>query len=75
MFNGDRVQVKSILKVDRTKDFALLQLPKGTYSTLEIGDSSKLENFNFLSALGFLSENINSLEHLSGHNKTNKQKV
>ena len=74
MFNGDRVQVKSILKVDRTKDFALLQLPKGTYSTLEIGDSSKLENFNFLSALGFLSENINSLERFSGPNKTNNQK-
>jgi len=74
MFNGDRVQVKSILKVDRTKDFALLQLPKGTYSTLEIGDSSKLENFNFLSALGFLSENINSLERFSGPNKKNNQK-
>ena len=74
MFNGDRVQVKSILKVDRTKDFALLQLPKGTYSTLEIGDSSKLENFNFLSALGFLSENINSLERFSSPNKTNNQK-
>ena len=74
MFNGDSVQVKSILKVDRTKDFALLQLPKGTYSTLEIGDSSKLENFDFLSALGFLSENINSLERFSGPNKTNNQK-
>ena len=59
MFNGDRVQVKSILKVDRAKDFALLQLAKGAYSTLEMGDSNKLENFDFLSALGFLSENIN----------------
>ena len=69
MFNGDRVQVKSILKVDRAKDFALLQLPKGAYSTLEMGDSDKLENFNFLSALGFLSENINHLEDFSEPNK------
>ena len=71
MFNGDRVPVKSILKVDRTKDFALLQLPKGVYSTLEMGDSNKLENFDFLSSLGFLSENINSLEVFSGPNKKN----
>ena len=71
MFNGDRVSVKSILKVDRTKDFALLQLPKGVYSTLEMGDSNKLENFDFLSSLGFLSENINSLEVFSGPNKKN----
>ena len=71
MFNGDRVQVKSILKVDRAKDFALLQLPKGAYSTLEMGDSNKLENFDFLSALGFLSENINYLEDFSGPNKKN----
>ena len=71
MFNGDRVQVKSILKVDRAKDFALLQLPKGAYSTLEMGDSNKLENFDFLSALGFLSENINYLEDFSGPSKKN----
>ena len=71
MFNGDRVQVKSILKVDRTKDFALLQLPRGAYSTLEMGDSNKLKNFNFLSALGFLSENINSLEVFSRPYKKN----
>ena len=77
MSNGDRIQVKSILKVDRAKDFAILQLPKGVYSTLEIGDSDKLKNFNFLSALGFLSENINSVESFSGPNKKNdlKEKV
>ena len=76
MFNGDRVPVKTILKVDRTKDFAILQLPKGVYSTLEIGDSDKLENFNFLSALGFLSENINSLESSKPNKKNNlKEKI
>ena len=71
MSNGDRVQVKSILKVDRAKDFALLQLPKGAYSTLEMGDSDKLENFNSLSALGFLSENINPSEVFSEGTKKN----
>jgi len=76
MFNGDRVQVKYILKVDRTKDFAILQLPKGVYSTLEIGDSDELENFNFLSALGFLSEDINSLESSKPNKKNNlKEKI
>ena len=74
MFNSDRIHIKSIVKVDRTKDFALLQLPEGTYSTLEIGDSDKLENFDYLSAIGFLSENINSLEGFSGPNKTNNPK-
>ena len=74
MSNGDRVQVKSILKVDRSKDFALLQLPKGFYSTLEIGNSDNLKNFDFLSALGFLSESINSLESFSETNKNNNQK-
>ena len=72
--NGDRVKIKSILKVDRSKDFALLQLPKGVYSTLEIGNSNNLKNFDFLSALGFLSEKINSLESFSGTNKNNNQK-
>ena len=74
MSNGDRVQIESILKVDRAKDFALLQLPKGAYSTLEMGDSEKLENFNFLSALGFLSENFNPLESFSGSSKKNNLK-
>jgi tetratricopeptide (TPR) repeat protein len=74
MFTGDRFPVKTILKVDRTKDFALLKLPNGVYSTLEIGDSNTLKNFDFLSALGFLSENINSLENLSDLNKKNSQK-
>ena len=74
MFNSDRIHIKSIVKVDRTKDFALLQLPKGTYSTLEIGDSDKLENFDFLSAIGFLSENISSLDGFSGPNKKNNPK-
>ena len=57
MSSGDRVKVKSVLKVDREKDFALLQLTEGAYSTLEIGDSDQLKEFDYLSALGFLSQN------------------
>ena len=59
MKDGNRVQVETILKVDRTKDFALLKLAKGTYSTLEVGDSDRLKEFDYLSALGFLSQNVN----------------
>ncbi len=73
-FTGDRFPIKEILKVDRAKDFALLQLPEGIYSTLEIGDSDTLKNFDFLSALGFLSENINSLESLLDSNKKSSPK-
>ncbi len=58
MSNGDRVKVKSLLNVDRAKDFAILQLAEGAYSTLEIGDSDQLKEFDYLSALGFLSENV-----------------
>ena len=53
MSNGDRVKVKSLLNVDRAKDFAILQLAEGAYSTLEIGDSDQLKEFDYLSALGF----------------------
>jgi tetratricopeptide (TPR) repeat protein len=59
MKGGDRVQAETILKIDRVKDFALLKLAKGTYSTLEIGDSDQLNEFDYLSALGFLSQNVN----------------
>ena len=68
MSNGDKVQVNSILKVDRVKDFALLQLAEGAYSTLEIGDSNNLKEFDYLSAIGFLSENINSFQGFSAPN-------
>ncbi|MBT3515517.1 MAG: tetratricopeptide repeat protein [Nitrospina sp.] len=73
-FSGDRLPIKAILKVDRAKDFALLQLPKGVYSTLEVGDSDTLKNFDFLSALGFLSDNINYLERPLDPDKKNSPK-
>ena len=58
--------IKSVLKIDRIKDFALLKLVDGAYSTLEIGDSDKLKEFDYLSALGFLSQNINVSQAPSG---------
>ena len=74
MLNGDRVQVDSILKVDRVRDFALLQLASGAYSTLEIGDSNNLKEFDYLSALGFLSENINPFQGFSAPNEKGNRK-
>ena len=66
MPSGDQVMVKSVLKVDRNKDFAILQLADGAYSTLEIGNSDGLKEFDYLSALGFLSQNINVSQAPSG---------
>jgi len=56
--NGNIVPVKRVLKVDRIKDFAVLQLKKGFYSTLEIGDSRGIKAYDFTSALGYLSQNV-----------------
>ena len=74
--NGDRFKVESVLKVDRVKDFALLQLEEGAYSTLEIGNSADLKEFDYLSALGFLSQNFDPSQVLSGpEGKSSKQGV
>lgn len=54
--DGRRVAVDAVLNVDRKRDFALLQLEKGFYSTLEIGDSGRLATFDYTSALGFSAE-------------------
>ncbi len=51
--DGRRAAVTGILKVDRVRDFALLKLAEGFYSTLEIGDSAGLKDFDFTTALGF----------------------
>tara|TARA_B100000686_G_scaffold80033_1_gene86337 strand:+ start:1132 stop:2499 length:1368 start_codon:yes stop_codon:yes gene_type:complete len=56
--NGDQVDVKGIYKIDRTRDFAILKLSEGLYSTLELGDSSSLQTYDYTSALGYLSENV-----------------
>lgn len=57
--DGRKVPVKGISTVDRARDFCILQLEEGLYSTLEIGDSDKVEDFDYTSALGFLSQEVN----------------
>ncbi len=56
--NGTKVAVKEIYKIDRIKDFAILKLEEGPYSTLELGDSTELKDYDYTSALGYLSENV-----------------
>lgn len=56
--NGNTVPVEKILKVDRIKDFAVLKLKEGFYSTLEIGDSRNVRAYDYSSALGYLTQNV-----------------
>ena len=56
--NGSTVPVEKIIKVDRVKDFAVLKLKEGFYSTLEIGDSRNIRAYDYSSALGYLSQNV-----------------
>ena len=56
--NGNQVDVKGIYKIDRNRDFAILKLSDGFYSTLELGGSSSLKAYDYTSALGYLSENV-----------------
>jgi len=58
LLNGTKVNVKEIYKIDRVKDFAILKLEEGLYSTLELGDSTKLKDYDYTSALGYLSEDV-----------------
>jgi tetratricopeptide (TPR) repeat protein len=60
--NGSYSEVTEIFKVDRAKDFAIVKLKEGFYSTLEIGDSSALKAYDFTSALGYLSTEVNEQE-------------
>jgi len=56
--DGSAVPVTAILKVDRIKDFAVLKLKDGFYSTLETGDSRNIREFDYTSALGYLSQDV-----------------
>ena len=56
--NGTQVDVIGIRNIDRVRDFAVLELAKGFYSTLELGDSTSLQAYDYTSALGYLSENV-----------------
>ena len=56
--NGIKVDIQEIYKIDRIKDFAILKMEAGLYSTLELGDSTELKAYDYTSALGYLSENV-----------------
>ena len=56
--NGSRSKITGVFKVDRAKDFAILKLTEGFYSTLEIGNSSSLKPYDYTSALGYLSAEV-----------------
>ena len=51
--DGLRTQVKGVYQVNRTKDFAILQLEGNFFSTLAVGNSSQLSPFDSVSAFGF----------------------
>ena len=53
--DGSHTDVEGIFKVDRARDFAILKLKEGFYSTLEIGDSSSVKPYDYTSALGYPS--------------------
>ena len=57
--DGSRSEVVGIFEIDRAKDFAIVKLMEGFYSTLEIGDPSNLKPYEYTSALGYLTEQVN----------------
>lgn len=56
--DGTVVNVKDVIYADRTKDFAILKLSAGFFSTLELGDSDSVKDFNYVSALGYLTDEV-----------------
>ena len=56
--DGSHTDVEGIFKVDRARDFAVLKLKEGFYSTLEIGDSSSVKPYDYTSALGYPSAQV-----------------
>ncbi|QPJ66433.1 MAG: tetratricopeptide repeat protein [Candidatus Nitrohelix vancouverensis] len=56
--NGQTARVERVLKVDRKKDFAVVQLEEDFYSTLELGDSDRLQMFDFSKALGHPTQRV-----------------
>ena len=57
-YNGDRVPVTGVVSLDRTRDFSILKLEGDLYSTLEMGDSDQLKEYDYTSALGYPSQAV-----------------
>jgi len=56
--NGERVPVQGVIGLDRSKDFSVLKLEGDLYSTLEVGDSDRLKEYDYASALGYPSQAV-----------------
>ena len=56
--NGDRVPVQGVVSLDRSRDFSILKLEGDLYSTLEIGDSDRLKEYDYTSALGYPTQTV-----------------
>jgi len=63
--NGSHSNVEGVFKVDRVRDFAILKLKKGFYSTLEFGDSSSVGAYDYTSALGYPSAQVTEQKDLA----------
>ncbi len=60
--NGNRVQVNGVLNLNRRQDWSILQLQKGFYSTLELGNTASLKEYTYTTALGFPSQGVSMQE-------------
>ncbi len=69
--DGTIANVREVIHVDRTKDFAILKLNSGFYSTLELGDSSSLKDFDYVGALGYLTDEVSTSKKTKGKLRQN----
>ena len=56
--NGDRVPVQGVVSLDRSRDFSVLKLEGDLFSTLEMGDSGRLKEYDYTSVLGYPSQSV-----------------
>ena len=56
--NGDRVPVQGVINLDRTRDFSVLKLEGDLFSTLEMGNSDQIKEYDYTSALGYPSQAV-----------------
>ncbi len=69
--DGTSANVKDVIYADRTKDFAILKLDSGFFSTLELGDSSSLKDFDYVGALGYLTDEVSTSQKIKGKIRQN----
>lgn len=69
--DGTVANANDVIHVDRTKDFAILKLNSGFYSTLELGDSDSLKDFDYVGALGYLTDEVSTSKKTKGKLRQN----